>query len=159
MCMHACVCMHKEYMSTTSKNCNSCNCIKPISNFHKNGSRGRHNICSLCRNNKRKSWSKEWEKRADRIYKSYMRSAAKRGLDFKLDISDFYSKNLSCNYCGTTLDKVRFDRVDNEIGYCKENIVPCCHLCNFLKQDLTKDIFLDQVSKIFSYQKGKDNDK
>ncbi len=143
-------------MNESNKTCKVCQELKSASEFHKNGSRGRHNICANCRNIKRKTWSKSWQNRPNRIFKNYKRSAEKRGLDFKLSETDFTTnKTLICEYCGSLLDKPRFDRVDNQNGYCKENIVPCCTLCNFLKNDLHKDLFLEQISKIYEYQKGK----
>lgn len=143
-------------MNESEKICKACQVLKSASSFHKNGSRGRHNICSVCRNLKRKNWDKSWQNTPGRICKNYERSAIRRGLEFSLSEQDFESnKKLICEYCGTLLDKPRFDRVDNENGYCKENIVPCCTLCNFLKNDLHKDLFLNQISKIYEYQKGK----
>jgi hypothetical protein len=47
------------------------------------------------------------------------------------------------------------DRVDNSKGYIIENCVSCCSLCNAMKKDNTKDVFLDHVEKIASYQKNK----
>ena len=130
--------------------------MKSASKFHKNGVRGRHNICADCRNVRRKTWNNSWQNNPKRIFKNYKRSAEKRGLEFNLSESDFENnKRLACEYCGSLLDKARFDRVDNQNGYCKENIVPCCTLCNFLKNDLHKDLFLEQISKIYEYQKGK----
>lgn len=155
MCVHARVCIIKAKMES-ERICNTCRIKKPIQSFHKNGSKGRHFICSACRNEKRKTWNKSWENAPDRIYQTYKRSAKKRGLEFNLTIEDFsFSKPLDCFYCGSLLDRPRYDRVNNKIGYCKENIVFCCRLCNFLKNDLEKEIFLDHISKIYEYQKGK----
>ncbi len=35
-----------------------------------------------------------------------------------------------CSYCGDAEDKIGADRVDNNKGHTKDNIVPCCRLCN-----------------------------
>lgn len=43
------------------------------------------------------------------------------------------------------------DRADNNLGYTKENSVPCCSECNFCKGTLSKDKFLDLVRKVYEH--------
>ncbi len=139
------------------RKCNSCSQTKAIQNFHKNGSRGRHRICSLCRNNKRKNWDDSWKSNPDRLYRECKRSAAKRNIEFKLTKKEFFSfKDSICHYCGDKLYRISLDRVDNVLGYFKSNLVPCCTSCNFLKHKNDKEKFLEHVSKIYLYQKGKE---
>jgi len=35
-----------------------------------------------------------------------------------------------CTYCGDTEDQKGLDRVDNDRGHVKDNVVSCCYLCN-----------------------------
>lgn len=46
------------------------------------------------------------------------------------------------NYCG-------IDRVDNHKGYTKENIVPCCNICNQMKMQRNPYEWLQQMKKIW----------
>lgn len=40
------------------------------------------------------------------------------------------------------------DRVDNEKGYVENNVVPCCIVCNSMKRDFTKAVFLERARRI-----------
>jgi len=150
------LCVREVNMSEeTHRTCKSCGEVKSIDKFHKNGRRGRHYICAICRNIKRKSWDKSWTAKPERLYKEYKRGAKKRNLSFEISEKDFnLYKDSSCNYCGIKLDRIRLDRVDNDIGYRVDNVVPCCPPCNFLKHTLGKDDFLEHIFKIYHYQKG-----
>lgn len=46
------------------------------------------------------------------------------------------------------------DRINSEIGYTKENCVPCCGTCNMMKYTLTVDAFMNHVKKIVSFLQG-----
>ena len=87
------------------------------------------------------------------VYKS--ESSAKRGLDFDLSLSDFKRivSRKRCFYTGEHLVKVNgktntftLDRIDNTIGYTKENTVPCAQWVNELKSKL----FEDKTSSLFT---------
>lgn len=87
------------------------------------------------------------------VYKS--ESSAKRGLDFDLSLSDFKRivSRKRCFYTGEHLVKVNgktntftLDRIDNTIGYTKENTVPCAQWVNELKSKL----FEDETSSLFT---------
>ena len=142
------------------RKCKSCGETKPIEKFHKDGRGGRHSICAVCRNHRRKHWNKDWELKPERIFKNYKRGAAKRKLPFTISKKDFYSfENSKCHYCGVELDRIRLDRVDNSLGYQMGNVVSCCSTCNFLKNKMEKDDFLNHVAKIYLYQKEKQHDE
>jgi hypothetical protein len=40
------------------------------------------------------------------------------------------------------------DRVDNTLGYSKENCVSCCKICNYMKQVLTLEEFYSHIRRI-----------
>ena len=142
------------------RECKSCGETKPIEKFHKNGKKGRHSICAVCRNQRRKTWDKSWKSKPGRIFKEYKRSASKRNLSFGISEKDFFSfQNSNCHYCGTELDQIRLDRVNNSVGYQMDNVVPCCSVCNFLKNTMGKDEFLEHVAKIYIYQKEEQHGK
>ncbi len=45
-----------------------------------------------------------------------------------------------CFYCGK-IGPNGIDRVNNKLGYSKNNCVPCCKHCNYVKGDLTINDF------------------
>lgn len=96
------------------------------------------------------------------LYKRYISDAKRRNLEFKINKIEFKDMTLkNCYYCdvnpsqriqlesksGTYIYN-GLDRSDNEKGYTIDNCVPCCGLCNWMKINLSKDKFLDQIKKI-----------
>lgn len=81
-----------------------------------------------------------------RMFKKYQQSAHKRNLTFSLSEQDFMSLVSSeCDYCGERSGKYNgVDRVDNNLGYEKDNCVPCCTPCNLMKRDMGHDRFLER---------------
>lgn len=61
--------------------------------------------------------------------------------------SEYKSKNGSYFYNG-------IDRINNTIGYTKENSVPCCKICNLMKLDYTLDEFYKHILKIIEYKRN-----
>lgn len=77
-----------------------------------------------------------------KMYWRYYCQARNRGLDFELSKELFISLVTSpnCYYCGcepyqTSYDVpvIGIDRKDNNLGYFKDNCVPCCKGCNYKK--------------------------
>ena len=64
-----------------------------------------------------------------------------------MDITD-----LPCVYCGKeTIDGVKrngIDRMDNSVGYVLSNCVPCCEICNYMKQSLDPHTFVERCGQI-----------
>lgn len=40
-----------------------------------------------------------------------------------------------CVYCGDSVSRIGVDRVDNEIGHIKTNLVPSCYSCNSIRME------------------------
>jgi hypothetical protein len=93
----------------------------------------------------------------------YKRSAKNKGLSF--DLSEDHCGTLfksTCSYCGqaeTNVSKglgktsgdypyVGLDRINPSLGYTEENVVPCCWVCNMMKNTLERDYFLAHIKKI-----------
>lgn len=55
--------------------------------------------------------------------------------------------NNPCFYCGDTIP-VGIDRIDSKKDYSKENCVPCCSTCNYMKKDFIQSDFILQCKKI-----------
>jgi hypothetical protein len=106
------------------------------------------------------------------LYKGYKNSAKRRKDDYlitKYEFKNFITEN--CYYCGSEplktitpsrkrkADKNGFkyngiDRLENDLGYTKENCVTCCHICNNAKNTLSKEEFLNWVIKIYKYNEN-----
>lgn len=104
------------------------------------------------------------ESAKNNLYLHYKRGAEKRSIVFDLSKEDFYevvTKN--CLYCGKEASNkfwykglygyytyTGVDRIDNTIGYTKENSVPCCKRCNQAKNNMTLDEFKSLIVSIYN---------
>ena len=111
---------------------------------------GKQKYCGEC-NRKLKKQSKKYK--ANLIYISYKSEAKTRGYKFALSKKDF--ENLifeECAYCAappsnckikanTAVHYNGLDRIDNDKGYTKDNVVPCCRQCNIAKHSHSQEEF------------------
>lgn len=100
------------------------------------------------------------------LYNQYVRDANNRGIEFTLNKKYFtLLTSLPCVYCGalpknkcnwggTTRLYNGLDRVDNEKGYIKNNVVSCCTLCNMGKNKLGKEDFLEWIKRVYNFNYG-----
>jgi len=56
-------------------------------------------------------------------------------------------KKKPCYYCGYR--SMGVDRVDSERGYDEDNVVPCCSLCNYMKNDYDINFFLRKMASVY----------
>ncbi len=105
------------------------------------------------------------------LYQVYKRNAEKRGLGFNISKTFFRQLVIQpCYYCGGSPSNVSkgnrntngvfvyngLDRVQNEIGYVPDNVVPCCRRCNYVKATLSVDELVIHCKKIVNhYEKRK----
>jgi hypothetical protein len=84
------------------------------------------------------------------LFAGYIRKAAKRRIEWKLNIDQFRElTKLPCAYCGKPPSQSRkttsgtpylysgVDRINPKSGYIVGNVNPCCKYCNYSKSDLT----------------------
>ena len=86
----------------------------------------------------------------------YCYQANKRGYDFDLNREQFEEfVTGSCFYCCSKYDKklLGIDRVNNNMSYTEKNSVPCCQICNFMKNTLNKETFILMCTHIVAYNK------
>jgi hypothetical protein len=96
------------------------------------------------------------------VYREYVNKSKSRDIYFELSLeeaSQMFSQN--CYYCaeppknkrtrvnGNTIVYQGIDRVDNSIGYTKENCVPCCKYCNSFKMERGQEDFFKHINKIY----------
>jgi len=80
-------------------------------------------------------------------YLNYKQNAKQRGLIFGITSDEFMRLiNKPCHYCGGESGGI--DRLDNSVGYLKDNIVSCCSMCNYMKRIYSKEDFINQCIKI-----------
>jgi len=78
-----------------------------------------------------------------RRFNIYKHDAKKRNYCFELSFNEFMELwQVRCKYCGVDIKTIGVDRIDNSIGYTKENIVPCCRECNRMKGKLSTKEFI-----------------
>jgi hypothetical protein len=105
------------------------------------------------------------------LFNNTKRGARVRGHEFNLTVEDFRNIIIKdCHYCGEKPQRSTnkamitrghineppfyyngIDRIDSKIGYHPHNCVPCCNVCNYMKNTLTNDIFLEKIEKIYNY--------
>ena len=69
--------------------------------------------------------------------------------------SDFKKHSLEkCHYCGVA-GTSGIDRIDCTKGYEKNNCVPCCKHCNYVKGNLSVSDFETWAKRFVSHQAGK----
>lgn len=127
------------------------------SDKYKNRSEERNRIFRQYRKNNPEKFEKYNNKRkADINYrlKWYKKRAEKSEIEWGL--SDDYAKELfkeSCYYCDEfNIFKVNgIDRINNDVGYIDDNVVPCCTTCNMIKCTMTIDDFLNKVEHILAF--------
>jgi len=126
-----------------------CHCKKelPINMFHKNRSRndGVHHTCIECSQADKHKYK----------YIRYKEGAEKRNLSFDLSEREFYDfiSDTNCYYCGSEYN-LGIDRLDSNIGYEQENIVPCCGTCNIMKREMSLEKFINKCKDIVKYYKN-----
>ena len=106
------------------------------------------------RNNKEKvnEYRKKYGLSLEGYYRRYKYRAKKAGFEMLITLKDFNNiTTLSCSYCGENERRRGIDRVNNTIGYLKENCISCCGICNMMKMKLTKEDFLSHIKKINDY--------
>jgi hypothetical protein len=88
-----------------------------------------------------------------RNYDKCKRDAIKRNLQFMLTLEEYTLLIKSaCTYCEqyTENEAIGIDRVNSSFGYLPTNVVPCCSICNVMKNNLPLDIFKEHITKIYN---------
>jgi organic radical activating enzyme len=88
------------------------------------------------------------------LWRCVQKNAYTRGILFTLSEADFERLIIqSCIYCGfhsaSRLNGI--DRIDNNKGYLLSNCIPCCKMCNVIKNMQHPLEFLDKVNGIVEY--------
>lgn len=94
-------------------------------------------------------------------YTSYKLAAINRGYEFEIDLEKFEEiVKMKCYFCKIKDKKYLngIDRLNNDFGYTEGNIVPCCTICNNMKNTLNESTFILMCAHIAHYHKLGDYD-
>jgi hypothetical protein len=100
------------------------------------------------------------------VYKNYQQGAKSRDIEFNLTLKDFEDNIFkNCHYCGREPQNVinmthgrqlkynGLDRIENEVGYQNNNILPCCIICNRMKMDMGINEFSSYITALVRHTK------
>ena len=82
-------------------------------------------------------------------FNAYWNGAKARNIFWGLSLEqfiEFWQK--PCIYCGDSIKTIGLDRINNNLGYIKDNIVSCCEVCNRMKMKYTVEEFINKCRKI-----------
>ena len=147
------------YSNSSNRECSKCGSVKPKEQFFKHSQRsdGLHSWCKeCCKEGSRRSIAKKYatfEGRISTFLRTCKVSAKKRGQEFSLTRQDFEEmwrdQYQLCAYSGiemttlpSMLTSVSVERIDNEVGYTRENTVLVCNGVNRMKSDMKPEEFL-----------------
>jgi hypothetical protein len=84
-------------------------------------------------------------------YNSIKSSSIIRNIDFLISLEEFSTLwDLPCYYCGGDRPTHGLDRKDPNLSYTLDNCVACCKYCNYMKNTLGHDDFIQRVKRIAS---------
>jgi len=155
-----------EYVDSEHIKCSKCKTIKHVKNF-RNGRPGcpdayRFSFCDLCR----KTHSNKLQAEDVNLYliEKYRRSkgrASREGLEFSLSrpewVEIYHSQKGLCFYTDEKMvwepgkghfpNTISVDRIDNNKGYVKNNVVFCCRRINTVKSNFS----LEELQKYMPF--------
>ena len=134
----------KQQFDTTFRNCNSKYCGDECRRIV----RKRVQAADRAKR-KERMYSDDIDFICNDIFLRYKQGSPKRSYCFELTIDDFKQFfRQPCTYCGDAMENVGFDRINNLIGYTRDNITPCCSICNRMKHSHSIKDFIKQCKKI-----------
>ena len=97
------------------------------------------------------------------VYHRYRLGAKHRNLAFELSEQEVFDLVVQdCSYCGLSPSTdmklsahpnfryTGIDRVDNDRGYEKDNVVPCCETCNNSKRTLSLEEWKSWITRLYN---------
>ena len=86
------------------------------------------------------------------LFKIYRKEDIRKGFDNDLS-EEWLRDNIttkSCFYCGTTSRPIGADRIDNSKGHTQENVVPCCKICNKVRNNIFSVDEMKMLGKVIA---------
>ena len=152
-----------------TKKCNKCGDVKKLEDFvlKKSNKSGVAAFCKSCGNasrviqrNQRIVSDQRYKEKLTLMYakssrtpihkyNEYRSNANTREHYFDLTFEQFmifWQK--PCSHCGSSIETIGLDRIDNSIGYTLSNIKSCCCVCNRAKYNMTEKEFLEWAERV-----------
>lgn len=102
------------------------------------------------------TFSSEFGKRKiSDVWRDFCKQAATRDCPVTITYDEFMEFVIQpCFYCGMFYESKYngIDRYDNDHGYTKDNVRPCCSVCNIMKNDYDPSLFYEKVKTIVEFQ-------
>lgn len=166
----------KNYLPLTSgfKLCPKCNIQLDVSEFNKDKTNksGLQTYCKSCSTNNVKSWTSSFDGYVNKIYLDLINNQKKSLNPIQVNISindikeQYYKQNGKCSLSGIrmTMDtymskdhhiinknNMVIDRINNNLGYEKDNIQLVINIAHKMKNDMNNDDFIKLCSIINEY--------
>lgn len=97
-----------------------------------------------------RNYNIERKNNTEKHYNEYKKCAVQRNVWFELTKDEFkLIVNQQCFYCESynRNEVIGIDRLYSDLGYCLQNCVPCCKICNIMKNDMTPTEFINHLQK------------
>lgn len=126
------------------KRCNACGESKPhTEEFFLKSKRSKTGLTTPCRDCHKQRMSiankKRYSENRERwLVAEYKKIDQRSGYENDLD-EQWFRDNITskpCCYCGTTAEPIGSDRLNNDKGHTRENVVPCCKICNKVRNNI-----------------------
>jgi hypothetical protein len=90
--------------------------------------------------------------RPEFLFKRYQNNAKNRSISFEITFEQFCAFwGRPCRYCGSLIETIGLDRMDNSRGYSLGNLFPCCYRCNQWTRAIPLGDFVQHAKKIAHY--------
>jgi len=145
------------------RKCKKCKSDKPVTSFGKlQGGKYRRRTCSACCKKRERIGKENSRNESSRVYRreNPIRSILydSRGSDRKKEllgndldfnfVEDITSRG--CSYCGDLTGRISLDRIDNAKPHTKNNVVPACFRCNYIRNSMPYEAWLHIVPLVKS---------
>lgn len=94
-------------------------------------------------------------------YIGWKTRAKSRKINFNIEYEYIEKLPMICAYTGVELtckknfpNTISLDRIDNIKGYIRGNVVLCCSIINYMKQEMKKRDFIEWCRKVVEYVKN-----
>ena len=151
-----------------------CDCGTPVVAYASDLKRGGRPSCGCLKSEKISALRKlaPGEAGLNQVFGQYKKSAKERNLSFHLTHVEFSNLiDKTCHYCGAGPTLKAFnekallrngtngnfiytgiDRIDSKQGYHKENCVTCCKTCNFAKNNMIYEEFVEYLDRVAAFR-------
>lgn len=148
----------RKYYNCTCNRCGNTSIVRGDHLYNSNPQSCTHCYYSLLGTKTKERYQKqrgligeeyEIDKKARNTLLKFKNGASARNFEFSISDNDAIKLLMEpCYYCGESIS-YGLDRIDSTKGYTYDNVVPCCGICNIMKNKFPLNTFMDKVNKIY----------